>query len=119
MAQTPIIIGTGPIFRFELQKPGSCDPLDLTDYSVHFFLKRSLQDSDIAAEFHGALSDGIEFAFGPTDGVVDVKIPVEATSNLRAGRPYPYYLQIYPTAETGLISVPFRGEVLPALSSHD
>jgi hypothetical protein len=81
-------------------------------------LKRSLQDTDVAAEFSGSLGDGVSVAFEPRDGVIDVVIPAQATSNLRVGRLYPYYVRVSLIADPTQTFIPLRGEILPVLP-HD
>lgn len=113
-----IVPGTAPTYRFEITKPESGDSFDLTDYIVQFFLKRSMQDSDLAAEFAGSIDDGITIPFERRDGVVDVVIPAQATANLRIGRPYPFYLKVTSIGDPNDTFIASRGELLPLLP-HD
>lgn len=113
----PLIPGDAPTFRFEIKTlppdgTTNGDPFDLTDYLVDFFIKRSMQDSDLAAEFHGELGDGVGLAFEVTDGIVDVRVPASVTSNLRVGRLYPWYLVLSHTIVTEKIFIPSRGVFL-------
>jgi hypothetical protein len=115
MAITNIIPGTSPTYRFEITDPVTGDPFDLTDYQVYFFLKRSLQDLDGAAEFSGSIDDGVSVAYERRDGVVDVAVPSQASANLRVGRPYPYFLRVILIADPTQTFIPIRGELLPVL----
>lgn len=116
---TSIIPGSAPTFRFEITDSTTGDAYDLTGHQVAFFLKRSLQDSDLAAEFSGLIDDGVVIAFERKDGVVDVIVPAQVTSNLRVGRPYPFFLRVSLIADPTQIFIPVRGEFLPTLPSNE
>lgn len=119
---TALVQGDQPTFRFTILNPPidaetDGDPFDLTDYDVNFFIKRSLQDSDDAAEFNGTLGAGVVLGFTLKDGIVDVTIPVAVTNNLRYGRLYPFYLALsHPGIDTSVF-IPARGNFLATLPS--
>lgn len=120
MAAIPLIPGDRPTFRFEVKTlpPDATtegEPFDLTDYDTDFFIKRSLQDSDAAAEFHGTLGDGISLPYEVTDGQLDVLIPATVTANLRVGKLYPWYLVLSHSIITQKIYVVERGTFLVSL----
>lgn len=119
MPATNIIPGSSPTFRFEITKPDSGDAFDLTDYNVNFFLKRSMQDTDIAAEFAGSINDGITVPFERRDGVVDVAVPAQATANLQIGRLYPFYLKVTSAGDPTDMFIAARGDFLPSLPKNE
>lgn len=106
----PIKVGVTESFALTITLPNG-DPWDLTDYSVDFFVKRSLQDADSAALFHGTLSDGVAIAFTEADGIVNITIPKTATALMRRGRPYPWYILLVHTP-TGAVKQPDAGTFL-------
>lgn len=115
----PLILtpGDATTLRFQVATPPpdsttEGDPFDLTDYNVDFFIKRSMQDADAAAEFHGTLASGVAISFTVEDGQVDVRIPASVTSALRIARPYPWYLKISHSIITTRVYVVARGTFL-------
>jgi hypothetical protein len=119
MATVNIIPGSSPTYRFEITSPDNGDAFDLTDYTVKFYLKRSMQDADTASEFSGSIDDGITIPFTRKDGVVDVVIPSQATANLRIGRLYPYYLSVTSAGDPSATFISARGEFLPILPRNE
>lgn len=109
---TRLVQGESPTFRFELTSDNTCDSFDLSNYDLFFFIKRSLQDSDDAAEFEGTEEDGITFPYEDTDGVLDVTIPASVTAALQTGRPYPFYLVAESIASSDRAYLPVRGQFL-------
>jgi hypothetical protein len=112
-----LIPGDAPTLRFAVVTPPpdsttDGDPFDLTDYDMDFFIKRSLQDLDVAAIWHGSLNDGVFVAFQVKDGQVDVRIPHTITAALRPGRPYPWYLVLSHVVQTEKVYVVERGTFL-------
>lgn len=90
----------------------------MSDYTADFFVKRSLQDTDEAAEFHGTLDDGITVVYNVTDGVLKVTVDSGVTANLRYGRIYYWYLHLthVPTEST---YTPSRGTFLVVFPDTD
>lgn len=104
--------GESPTFRFELSSANACDAFDLANYDLFFYIKRSLQDSDEAAEFVGIEDDGITFPYEDTDGIVDVTIPASVTAALQTGRLYPFYFVVQHIVSNDRVYLPARGQFL-------
>lgn len=104
-----IIIGDTVPLTFEVTQPDE-DAYNLTDHTVEFFVKRSRQDSDDAALYHGTLTQGIVFTYAATDGVVTVTISSDRTALLRFGRLY--YWQLRVTTPAGQVFTPEEGTML-------
>lgn len=109
-----LVPGDSPTLRFDVVRPDN-SPFNLSDYAVDFYIKRSLQDTDVAAEFHGELGDGVELGAEVQDGLLDVTIPEGVTLELMLHRPYPWYLQLSHTISLEKIYIPARGTFLLAL----
>lgn len=86
--------------------------LDLTDYpDMLFTIKRSKQDSDIAAIFQGSLPGDAFAVLDPaSDGLVQITIPAANTVLLRSGRVYYWDVQI--TDTDGNPVTPESGELV-------
>lgn len=104
--------GESPTFRFELSSQDACDAFDLANYDLFFYIKRSLQDSDDAAEFVGTETDGITFPYEDIDGIADVTIPVSVTAALLTGRPYYFYFVLQHIVSDERAYLPVRGQFL-------
>lgn len=104
--------GESPTFRFEFDALGTCNAFDLTNYDLFFLIKRSLQDSDAAAEFKGVEEEDITFPYEDTDGVVDVTIPASVTAALQTGRLYFFYLLLQHIVSSDRAYIPVRGQFL-------
>jgi hypothetical protein len=90
----------------------SGDPFDLTNYTLRFTIKRSVQDSLAAAVFVGTLANGgIGYAYTAQDGVVIVTIPSTVTATMRVVRPYFWDLQLVSgiAPNQAKVYVPFHG----------
>jgi hypothetical protein len=119
MTATPITQGDSPTFRFSITNPAPDaltpgDPFNLNNYTASFFIKRSLQDSDAAAEFQGTLTSGISVPFQPEDGILDVTVPASVTKGLRLGKLYWWYL-VLTNSITNNVYTPARGTFLAML----
>lgn len=90
----------------------SCSAFDLSNYDLFFYIKRSLQDSDEAAEFVGVEDDGITFPYEDSDGIADVTIPASVTAALRTGRPYYFYFVTQHIVSNERAYLPVRGQFL-------
>ena len=117
MAATKIIQGDTAPFTFEIDRPNG-DAFDLTDYAADFFIKRSNQDLDSAAEFHGSIGNGITVTFAVEDGVLSVIVTNAATRNLRYGRDYFWYLTLT-HVPSGSTYTPARGTFLVVLEDTE
>lgn len=117
MAATRIIKGDDSPFTFEVTHPNG-DALDMSDYTADFFIKRSLQDADEAAEFHGTIDDGITFVYNVSDGVIKAIVDSTASANLRYGRIYYWYLHLTHTP-TDSTYTPSRGTFLVVFPDTD
>lgn len=106
---TSILIGDTVPLTFEVSQPDG-DAYNLTDHPVEFFVKRSRQDSDDAALFHGVLDAGIVFTYDALQGVITVTIPLDKTALLRYGRLYYWQLRI--TTPAGEVFTPEEGTFL-------
>lgn len=105
---TPITQGDSPTFRFTVTNSAG-DPFDLTDHAVEFWIKRSLQDDDTAAEYFG---ENAVIPYTEVDGIVDITIPATVTARLRVGRPYFWYLRVNHISTPTDIYIPERGVFL-------
>jgi hypothetical protein len=81
------IAGNTLIYQFPIL--GSTgDPFDLTNFTLRFTIKRSVQDSLAAAVYTASLGNGISYAYTAQDGVAIVTIPSTVTATMRIRRPY-------------------------------
>lgn len=122
----PIILTPGdtPTLRFLIATPPpdsttDGDPFDLTDYNIDFFVKRSMQDGDEAAVWHGELNDGIVISFTVKDGQVDVRVAKSVAEDMLVGRLYPWYLKIQHSVVTEREYVVARGTFLTQFPRAD
>lgn len=102
------VSGNTLVYRFSITTATN-DPLDLTNYEVAFTIKRSTQDSQLAAVCDLRLGTGITFPFLATDGIVDVTIPSAVTAAMRILRPYYYDLTVIDTND--VVSTPYHGTI--------
>lgn len=103
------ISGNVLVYRFQITTATN-DPLDLTGYNLAFTIKRSTQDSQLAAVWYGKLNQGITFPFLSTDGIVDVTIPSAVTAAMRILRPYYYDLTVNNNFGN-VVSTPYSGTI--------
>lgn len=117
ISQRPFALtpGDAPTLRFALVRPDS-GPFNLSDYTIDFYIKRSLQDTEMF-EFHGYSGFGVSLGGALKDGLIDVTVPADVTLGLRLHRPYPWYLRIAHQILLEKIYVPVRGTFLLALPS--
>lgn len=106
--------GDAPTLRFQVINPDA-SPFNLADYDVDFYIKRSMQDTDVAAQWHGSLGAGIEIANEEQDGLLDVTIPAATTAVLRALANYSWFLRLSHEIDLTKIYIPARGTFLLAL----
>lgn len=111
---TPITQGDSPTLRFTVVNQAG-DPFDLTDYVIEFLIKRSMQDTDAAAEFLGDEAGAVVVPFEQKDGIVDVTVSVAATTALRVGRPYFWFLRLTNEFDASDVITPERGQFLTTL----
>jgi hypothetical protein len=84
----------------------------MANYALFFYIKRSLQDSDAAAEFVGTEDEAITFPYEDSDGIAYVTIPASITAALRTGRPYYFYLVMQHIVTSERAYLPVRGQFL-------
>lgn len=103
------VAGNTLIYQFPILG-ATGDPFDLTNYTIRFTIKRSIQDSLAAAVWVGTLGNGVAYSYTAEDGVVIVAIPSNVTASMRVLRPYFYDLQIsYAPSQANY--TPFHGTI--------
>jgi hypothetical protein len=100
--------GNSLVYRFWITTVTN-DPFDLTGCKIVFTIKRSTQDTKLAALCSLAVGSGIAFTYTAADGTVDVTIPSIVTAAMRILRPYYWDLTIQDTA--GIVSTPYSGTI--------
>ena len=108
MTRLSLVQGDTAVLRVEIQQADG-SAFDLDGWAIDFTIKRSQQDSNAAAVFHGTLAGGEIVLVTTTDaGLIDVTVPADKSVLMRIGRKYYWDCQVN---KDGFVFTPCDGVI--------